>query len=251
MCKYILLGLLVLLVTLMVGSALVVQEYGWKGFLVLLAALAVLGYVARKLLPRLFLHLLTRPLRAMGAALRGSRVVVHSVTPCDPPPPEEYDDDDPEALEDDAESDDDGTGDDEVKETDEDEEPTGPFDWYLIEFTVVPPGEGSSEGRIVTRQAWTPQMIGAVGPRPPLDRMNPFRGWPPPGQFSADVRNTEPDVWTGSDYEPPGEAVYGEQRLRMRVGVTRAVRAITIVYAQFTDLGVVPLPIIDVSPGGG
>src|SRR5439155_12212885 len=139
-------------------------------------------------------------------------------------------------------------GDDEEEDWDEEpeeEEAAGPFDWYLIEFTVVPLDPRSSEGRIVTRQAWSPQMIGAVGPRPPLERVNPFRGWPRPEQFSDDVQNTEADVWTGSDYEPPTEAVYGEHRLRMRVGVTRAVRAVTIVYAQFADLGVVQLPRLD------
>jgi hypothetical protein len=248
MCKYILLLLLLLLVALMVGSALVVQEYGWQGFLALLAILLVLGYVIRKLAPRVFLYLLTRPLRAMGAALRGARIVVHSVVPCDPPPTEEFDgeaDDDDAAIEDDTAPDAD-----EDEEADE-EEPVGPFDWYLFEFSVVPPDPGSSEGRIVTRQSWTPQMIGAVGSRPPLGRLNLFRGWPAPEQFTDDVQSSEPELWTGYDYEPSGEAVYGEQRLRMRVGVTRAVRSVTIVYAQFTDLGVVLLPRLDISPGGG
>src|SRR5262245_16397372 len=178
MCKYVLLVLLLLLVALMAVAAVVVQEYGWVGFLVLLGALVLFGYAVRKLAPRLFMYLAMRPLRQMGAALRGARIIVHSVTPCDPPPREEYDPDscdDAEAIEDDFdagdESDGEGVG-------NEEEQQAAPFDWYLIELTVVPPGEASSEGRIVTRRAWAPQMIGAVGPREPLTRMNPFRGWP-------------------------------------------------------------------------
>ena len=238
----------------MVVAAVVVQEYGWPGFLILLGALVVSGYVLRKATPRLFMYLLTRPLRRMGAALRGARLTVHAVTPCDPPSEEDFDPDDrddPEAIEDGDDRDDESEEEVEVEmEEVDDEVPVGPFDWYLIEFTITPPGEESSEGRIVHRPSWSPAFISAVGPRPPLDRVNPFRGLPPPDQFTWDVQNTPPDVWTGSDWDDSRESVFGEQRLRMRVGVTRAVRAVTIVYAQFTDLGVVPLPIIDVTPGG-
>jgi hypothetical protein len=244
MCKYVLLIVLVFLVALMVVAAVVVQEYGWTGFLLLLGALVVFGYLLRKATPRIFLYLLTRPLRRMGAALRGARLTVHAVTPCDPPAYDEYDRDDAEAIED---SDDEESSEDEEED---DEEPAGPLDWYLIEFTVTPPGDPSSEGRIVHRPSWSPAFIAAVGPRPPLDRVNPFRGWPPPDQFTWNVQYAPPEVWTGSDWDDESNQVYGEQRLRMRVGVTRAVRAVTIVYAQFTDLGVVPLPIVDVTPGG-
>ena len=256
MCKYVLLAVLVVLVALMVVAAVVVQEYGWTGFLILLGALVVFGYVLRKATPRIFLYWLTRPLRRMGAALRGARVTVHAVTPCDPPPEDEDDPDDrddAEAIEDrddrDA-ADEDGT-DDEEEDEDDEGELVGPFDWYLVEFTVTPPGEESSEGRIVHRPSWSPAFISAVGPRPPLDRMNPFRGRPPPGQFAWNVQYTPAAVRTDDGWwDEEVNQVFGEQRLRMRVGVTRAVRAVTIVYAQFTDLGVVPLPIVDVTPGG-
>jgi hypothetical protein len=249
MCKYVALGLLVLLVALMVVAAVVVQEYGWTGFLILLGALVVFGYILRKATPRIFMYLLTRPLRRMGAALRGARLAVHSVTPCDPPEDDEYDpeDRDIEAVED---RDDECADEDDPDEEGEDEEPVGPLDWYLIEFTITPAGEGSSEGRIVHRPSWSPAFIGAVGPRPPLDRVNPFRGWPPADQFTWDVQNTPPEVWAEDGWDEEVNQVFGEQRLRMRVGVTRAVRAVTIVYAQFTDLGVVQLPIVDVTPGG-
>jgi hypothetical protein len=250
MCKYVALVLLVVLVALMVAAALVVQAYGWTGFLVLLGALVVSGYVLRKATPRIFLYLLTRPLRRMGAALRGARLTVHSVVPCDPPPEDEYDPeyrDDAEAIEDRDDSD--GPDPDDEDEEPE-EEPVGPYDWYLIEFTVTPRGEGSGEGRIVHRPSWSPAFVGAVGPRPPLGRINPFRGWPPPDQFTGDVQNTPPEVWAEGGWDDEVNQVFGEQRLRMRVGVARAVRAVTIVYAQFTDLGVVPLPIVDVTPGG-
>src|SRR6476661_6990352 len=85
MCKYILLALLLLFVLLMAAAALVVQEYGWTGFLALLAGLVVLGFVLRLALPWLFGHVVAWPLRRMGRPLRGAHVVVHSVTPCDPP----------------------------------------------------------------------------------------------------------------------------------------------------------------------
>lgn len=244
MCKYVLLILFLLLVALMVVAVVVVQEFGWVGFLILLGALILFAFVIRKASPRLLMYAFTRPLRRMGAVLRGAQVVVHSVAPCHPPDPDEYD---PDALEDDEDPD----GRDPYGDDDEPDGPTGQFDWYEIEFTIVPPGEGPSEGRIVTRQAWMPGLIGASGLRPPLERTNPFRGWPPPNQFTWNVTNVPAEVWTGYDYEPAGESVFGRQRLRMRVGVTGAIREITITYAQFTDLGVVQLPRIDLSPGGG
>jgi hypothetical protein len=250
MCKYIVLLLFVILAALMVVAVVVVQEYGWTGFVVLLGALVLLGYVVRKALPYFVGRLATRPLRQMGAALRGARIVVHVVEPCDPPegynpnPP-----DDPEAIEDDGDAGEEPEED--MGGAADEGEPAAPCDWYRIVLTVVPPGDESSEGRIVVRRAWSPQFVGAVGPRPPLGRPNPFGGWPPPDQFTDAVRNAPVGVWTGSDYELAGESLYGEQRLRLRVGVTRAVRAVTIVYALFTELGVVPLPRIDVRPGDG
>ena len=252
MCKYIALLLLVLLVALMVVAAVVVQEYGWVGFLVLLGVLVLIGYVVRKGTRPLLMYLVSRPLRQWGAALRGGRIVVHSVEPCDPPPPEEYDPrDDPEAIEPEGEWDQIEDDEDEEPVEEEPEEPAGPFDGYQIEFTVVPPSDGSSEGRIMTRRGWSPQLIGAVGPRPALGSTGPFRGWPPPDQFPDTVQGQGAEVWTGTGYADPAEQVFGEQRLRLRIGVTRAVRAVTIVYAQFTELGVVALPRIDVTPGDG
>src|SRR5215210_5251522 len=72
MCKWILIAILVAFVVLMAGAALVVQEYGWPGFLAFLVGLVVLGYVLRLGLPRVFVYFLTRPMRQMGAALRGA-----------------------------------------------------------------------------------------------------------------------------------------------------------------------------------
>lgn len=254
MCKYIALVVLVVLVALMVVAAVVVQEYGWTGFLILLGALVVFGYVLRKATPRIFMYLLTRPLRRMGAALRGARLTVHSVVPCDPPEDDEYDPDyrdDVEAIADrDRDDESDADADDPDEEEEDEEEPAGPLDWYQIEFTITPAGDGSSEGRVVVRPSWSPAFVSAVGPRPPLGRANPFRGWPPADQFTWDVQNTPPEVWAEDGWDEDVSQVFGEQRLRMRVGVTRAVRAVTIVYAQFTDLGVVQLPIVDVTPGG-
>jgi hypothetical protein len=262
MCKYVLIALVVVVVLLMATGALVVQLYGWPGFLVFCGALVLFGYVARKILPRLLFGLMTRSLRQMGAALRGARIAVHSVTPSEAPPPEydsEFDprydsgSDDGErpaitdrpATDRSSDEDDDGIEDAEV-------EVAGPLDWYWIELTVVPPDAGSSEGRIVHRRAWSPQLIGAVGPRPPLRFANAFASWSPLEQFPGSVQHVTTEVWTGTGYETPEEQqVYGELRLRLRVGVTRDVRAVTVTYAQFTDIGEVPLPRIDVSPGQG
>jgi hypothetical protein len=242
MCKYVVLILFVLLAVLMVTAVVVVQEYGWIGFLVLLGVMVLFGYVVRKALPHLIVHWATRPLRQMGAALRGGRIVVHVVEPCDPP--EGYEPDPPDDLEAIA---DDGDPDEEFDNEDH-AEPAGPFDWYRIVLTVVPPGDESSEGRILVRPAWSPQFVGAVGPRPAACS-NPLGDWPPADPFTA-VRNAPVEVWTGSDFELAGAPLYGERRLRLRIGVTRAVHAVTITYTQFTDLGVVPLPRIDVRPGG-
>jgi hypothetical protein len=260
MCKWILIAIVVAFVLLMAGAALVVQEYGWPGFLAFLVGLVVLAYVLRLGLPRLFMYLVTRPMRQMGAALRGARIVVHSVTPCDPPPAEEWEEDPSDDSDDedhggrrltDRRDRDDEEDEDETDEDDEDEDATGPLDWYQIELTVVPPDAGSSEGRMVTRPGWTPHLVGAVGPRPPGRPANPFRGWPPADQFPGGVQQHGVEVWTGTDYDDPDDQVYGEQRLRLRVGVTRDVRTVTITYAHFTAIGEVRLPRIDVSPGRG
>jgi hypothetical protein len=251
----------------MAGAALVVQEYGWPGFLALLAGLVILAFAFRLVVPWLLRRMVAWPLRRMGRPLRGARIIVHAVTPCEPPPREEWegvdeaddwdDGEDPnfgppriadrrdrDADEDeaeDADSEDDG-------EDEEQETPDAPLDWYQIELTVVPPGGGSIEGRMVTRKAWNPYLIGAVGPRPPLQSTNPFRGWPPPDQFPDSVQSEEAELWTGSEYGRLESHVFGEQRLRLRVGVTRDVRAVTITYAHFTDIGEVPLPRIDLPP---
>jgi hypothetical protein len=244
MCKYILLILILVLIALMAVAAVVVQQYGWVGFLILLGVLAILGFVVRKGMRPLLMYVISRPLRQWGAALRGGRIIVHSIEPCDPPREEEYDvRDDPEAI--------DGKTADYEDSDDQDEEPTGPFDWYQVEFTVVPPGGESSEGRIVTRRGWSPQLIGAVGPRSRLGTTSPFRGWPPPDQFPGEVQSLPTQVWTGAEYEEAIEQVFGEHRLRMRVGVTRAVRSVTITYTQFTDLGVIDLPRIEPSGADG
>jgi hypothetical protein len=256
MCKYVLLALLLLLVLLMAGAALVVQEYGWPGFLALLAGLVVLAFVFRLVVPWLLRSMVAWPLRRMGRPLRGARIVVHSVTPCAAPPPEEWegagteDDDDGEDPNfggriADRLSDGDDEADADEEEDEDDEAPAGPLDWYQVELTVVPPGGGSIEGRMVTRHAWNPYLIGAVGPRPPLGSSNPFRGWPPPEQFPDSVQCHEAELWAGSEFGPLEAHVFGEQRLRLRVGVTRATQAVTITYAHFTDIGQVQLPRID------
>jgi hypothetical protein len=113
---------------------------------------------------------------------------------------------------------------------------------------VTPPDTGSKEGGIVNRKAWVPQFIGAAGPRPELRRSNPFRGWPPPDQFTDNVHHTAAQVWDGAEFAHSEREIFGEHRLRLRVGVTREVRTVTITYAQYTDIGEVQIPRIDVLP---
>jgi hypothetical protein len=250
MCRNILIGLVVFFVLLMATAALIVQTYGWPGFLVFVAALVVLGFVGWWLLPQLFGFLLTRPMRQMGAVLKGARIVVHSVTPCDPPPEMEWnadEDDEPPRItdrprdQDDPDADDDGD--------DGDDEPIRPLDWYRLEFSVIPTDAGPTEGRMVTRRSWMPAMIGAAGVTPPLSRSNPLRGWPPPEQFTDNVQHADVEIWNGDEFETPGDEVFGEQRLQMRVGVTPDVDVVTITYVQFNNLGEVRLPRIDARPG--
>jgi hypothetical protein len=254
MCRYVLLALGAILLALMVAAALVVQEYGWQGFLVMIAGFVVVGYIARKAMRPLFMYMITRPLRNMGAALRGARILVHSIAPCEPPSPEDYD---PGVDADDCGYD----GEQAIEDWRNDEEPDADddgfrsdrwvpprLDWYHVEFTVIPPDAGSSEGRIVHRRAWNPQLIGAVGPRPELERSNPFHGWPPMNQFTEFVHNTGADVWDGTEFAASEREIFGEQRLRMRIGVGREIQTVTITYAHYTDIGEVRIPRIDVSP---
>jgi hypothetical protein len=65
------------------------------------------------------------------------------------------------------------------------------------------------------------------------------------------VQHSDIEIWTEDGYQPPAEEVFGEHRLRLRVGVGRDVRAITLTYVHFTNLGEVNLPRIDVTPGQG
>jgi hypothetical protein len=248
MCKYILIGLIVALIVLMVVSAVVVQEYGWTGFLILLGALVLLAFVARFAIPPFFRYLMMIPMRQMGAPLRGARIVVHSVTPCDPPPPDEYisgihDDDDEHDSEPAIEDDDEEFDDSEVVE-----QPAAALGWFRIDFTVMPTGSGPIAGRIVNRRAWSPALIGAAVSRPYSGRSILLRGWPPAAFDYTQVQNTMAEPFDGETTEDDPEQVFGERRLQMRVGVAPSVSAVTITYAHFTDLGVVPIPRIDVRP---
>lgn len=248
MCKYILIGFVVALLVLMVVSAVVVQEYGWTGFLILLAALAALAVAVRWMLPRLFRHLLTRPFRRMGAALHGARIVVHSVTPCDPPPPES------EASSDDWDGEDPNFGgavedEDQIDEDVEGEEPAVPLDWYMIEFSVIPRDAGPSAGRVVHRHAWSPSSISAIAPRTHPPSANPFRGWPSPETLdNSNVQCASTEFIEEDGVAVERHQVFGEGRLRMQVGVASEILAITITYAHFTDIGIVPIPRIDIRP---
>lgn len=249
MCKYILIGLILALVVLMVVAAVVVQEYGWTGFLVLLGALVVVVYLARWLLPSLLRYLMVRPLRRMGAALQDARIILHAVTPCERPSPDEYFSGSDEDSGEDEMRDDEAIEDEDEFDDDEMDQPAPSLDWYAIDFTVVPRDAGSSEGRIVHRRAWTPGLIGAVGPRPDLRSANPFRGWPPPEQFDlTHVQNAPAELFDGENFGREREQVFGEARLQMRVGVARNISAVTITYAHFTNIGIVPIPRIDIRP---
>lgn len=224
MCKYILIGLIVLLIVLMVVAAVVVQEYGWNGFFILVGVMVLLAVVARFAIPRLIRYLVSLPLRQMGAALHGARIEVYSVTPCDPPPPDEYDY--LEAIDND------------VPDADDYDPAAAILNWYRIEFSVVPADAGPSAGRVVHRRAWSPEMIGAVG-----------AGTPSPEQFDdTQVQHTPAELIDGESLMSNPYQVFGEARLQMRVGVAPRVTAITITYAHFTEIGVVPIPRIDIRP---
>jgi hypothetical protein len=255
MCRYVIIAIVVILVVLMVGAALVVQLYGWQGFAVFVAVLIVVMFVARKVLPSVFMRMLTRPIREMGAVLRGARVVVHSITPCDPPPQPEYDaysddtDQELQALEDrpdrgEADEEEDGT-DDADEENDDDD---GPVDWYQIEFTVTPPSSGPSAGQVIHRRSWSPQLIGAARRGTPPPRSNTFRGWPSMDQFANLLENMPAEVWDGSEFAELEGEVFGEKRLRMRFAVPPDVNAVTLTYAHYTEIGEVRLPRIDANP---
>jgi hypothetical protein len=243
MYRIVLIGLVLLLVALMVLAALVVQEYGWRAFLILVAVLGLMAYIAKKLLPRFFGYMLTRPLRQMGAALRGASIVVHSVVPCEPPAPsEDYSDDGDEAIEDEEEDPDDRD------DEDEDDSDNPELAWYEVEFTVTPPDSGSSEGRIVHREAWMPGLIGAIGPRPNSQRAQPFREWASDEEWDETVVQNTPAELIGEEEGTAPDQVHGEHRVRMRLGVARHITAVTITYAEFTDIGTVAIPRIDIAP---
>ena len=242
MCKYVLIALIVFLIVLMVVAAVVVQEYGWTGFLIMLGVLLVLAFIAKKLLPRLFRYLLMRPFRQMGAAMQGARIVVHSIAPASAPEDEEFDDPDEEqqAIEDDEND----------QDEDENQQPPVRFDWYHVEFTVIPPGPESIEGVMRHRNGWSPDYISAH--YVPLGKQleNPMGGWSTNiATMDLDlVLNGDVEIWDGVEYVSPSETVFGDQRLRFHVGVAAQVNEVRIVYATLTEIGKVQLPRINIAP---
>lgn len=251
MCKYVLIGLIVALVILMVVAAVVVQEYGWTGFLILLAVLVVLAYVSKKLLPRFLGYMITRPLRTMGKALEGARIVVLSISPTEPPPENEWDAiDDEHDLDDDENSDDEGV-EEFLKDVSESND-VRQLDWYSVEFNVIPRDAGSCEGRMVNRQGWSPMMISAAARPPRLRSGNPFRDWSPDGDWAnmESVQSAEVEIWDSTEYVEPSEQVFGEQRLRMRIGVSRNISEVVVIYVHYTQIGTISIPRINVHPEG-
>jgi hypothetical protein len=248
MCKFVLIALIVVLVALMVVSALVVQEYGWIGFLMMLGVLLVLAWIAKRTLPRLLRHLMMRPLRQMGAVMHNATVVVHSVNPTDAPPPDDLDDDE-HAIEDDDLPDEDDDDDWEEEEPDTDVNP-GSLDWYFVDFSVTPRDAGTCEGRVANRRGWSPDMVSAVAVDSHGGSLNPFQGWPPDVDWTdlGTVQSELVEIWDGSAFVAPIEMVFGEQRLRLRVGVARRVQVVKLVYAHYTEIGEVAIPRIDIRP---
>lgn len=242
MCKYILIALVLVLVILMVVAAVVVQEYGWTGFLILLGSMVVFLYVAKKLSPWLFQYLLQTPMRRMGQALRGGRIVVHSIVAAERPPEFEDDDDDFDDLE--------GIEDDDDFDEDEMNEPAVHHDWYQVEFSVIPPGPDTSAGIVRNREGWLPSMIAVRYIRPGMRASSFIR--PGTGDFSPrDFQLTEHgevEVWDGENYVTPNETVFGEQRLRLLFGAAREVSEVAIVYAGVTEIGRVTIPRINIEP---
>ena len=202
------------------------------------------------------MYFLTRPLRRAGAALRGSRIVVHAIIPCEPPSPEDYDpgmepddpdDQDYQAIEDDRTYE-------EHDEIDEEEMVTN-----AAGAPRLVPGrvhvDSAGRGRIDRRSDGRPSAVvelvydrarRAHGPK--LSGPTRFVVGPRWTSSPGASQNTPVEVWDGDEYAVPDAAVFGEQRLRMRIGVTRDIRTVTLTYAQFTDIGQIQIPRIDVFP---
>jgi hypothetical protein len=105
---------------------------------------------------------------------------------------------------------------------------------------------------MVTRHAWSPELIGATFGHPGQRAFNVIRNWQPSETHDDSfVQNADVEIWDGSDYVAPTEGVFGEQRLRMRVGVTKSVSEATVTYTHFTEIGTIRFPRIDVSPEQG
>lgn len=215
MCRALLLVVVIVLVLLMVVAAVVVQQHGWVGFLVYIGALVVLAWALKSVIPRVLGHLIMRPMRAMGRALRGATLVVHSVTPSEAPQEVALTEPDPD------------------DEDTEDGPPNPALQWYVVEFTIKPPG--SIEAIPANREAWMPSMlsVSAVG-----------------DDAEGDESDFEPATLADDDPddEPP-EQLFGEQRLRMLVGVAPRVDRVQLVYAGFTPVGEISFPRINLRPG--
>jgi hypothetical protein len=256
MCRYVLIAVIVGLIVLMAVAALVVSLYGWTGFFALLLAFAFLGVVFRiaapRLIPKLLMGTITRPMRQMGKVLRGATLTVHSVTPAEPPVNDDDEDEDEDERQrlryshrDDA---------DHYEEDDYDDDADAgsnpaDLDWYWIDFTVAPRDAESSEGRMVHRTAWNPGMLSfqlTKEDRPPQPVGMP-------AYFdqlaSAEVLMNELEPWDGTEVEEPIDDMFGPARLRARVGVGRKIGTVLLVYAHFTEVGEIRIPRIDATPG--
>ena len=249
MCRWLFVIVIVAILAITATGVIVVDYFGWRGFLVFAVCLCIGLWLLKRSLPRilmtLFSRAMTRPLREMGAVLRGYRVTVHSVLSCDTPVDFENDDDDAESIEDDD------RGDDQHDDADEDdsevtEQLPERLEWYRIDFTLSPPDGEPKVGRIVVRPPWSVSMLGfsrPKGERPPLPMgLSDLR-------LAADVFDSTFQIWDGAEFVEIDDEVHGEHRLCARVGVGPDVRTIVLIYAHLTEIGEIQLPRIDVTPG--
>lgn len=95
-----------------------------------------------------------------------------------------------------------------------------------------------------------PDMIGARFIRPGKRTEDPSAFWPANGatmDFDR-VQHGGVKIWDGIEYVEPSESVFGEQRLRLSVGIDSEVNEATIVYANFTEIGKVRFPRMNITP---
>ena len=217
MCKWIALGLMVLVVLAVIVIKLLAW---WQAALVIFGGMLLLGLLVKLVGPKLIEKAFTAPFKAKGKVLHGATIEVHSAEPCERPERARFDDGDDDDDDDDEED---------AEERRRDVQRS----YYRLEVTITPAEPTGNfahweVGELVLVPFDAKPMAGAGGEDD--DDIDDLA--------RIDVVEIEAD---GEYREDDGDKLPGAQRLRLTVGAMPGQKRLKFRY-YFEDFGEVVLP---------